>query len=59
MRSQYFSSNPTIQNWVVRNVDLDYLLDLDSDSKIESNPNKSISVITKQDIPRVSIKGFK
>ena len=36
---KYFSSNPTIQNWVVRNVDLDYLLDLDSDSKIESNPN--------------------
>lgn len=36
---KYFSSNPTIQNWVVKNVDLDYLLDLDSDSKIEFNPN--------------------
>ena len=36
---KYFSSNPTIQNWVVKNVDLDYLLDLDPDSKIESNPN--------------------
>ena len=36
---KYFSSNPTIQNWVIKNVDLDYLLDLDSDSKIESNPN--------------------
>ena len=36
---KYFSSNPTIQNWVVKNADLDYLLNLDSNSKIESNPN--------------------
>lgn len=35
----YFSSNPTIQNWVIKNEDFDYLLDLNSDSKIESNPN--------------------
>ena len=36
---KYFSSNPTIQNWVIKNVDFDYLLDLNSDSKIEINPN--------------------
>ena len=35
----YFSSNPTIKNWVIRNTDLDYLLDLDFDSKVESNPH--------------------
>ncbi len=35
----YFSSNPTIQNWVINNVDLDYLLDLDSSRKVASNPN--------------------
>lgn len=35
----YFSSNPTIQNWVIQNVDLDYLLDLDFNSKVASNPN--------------------
>lgn len=35
----YFSSNPTIQNWVIHNTDLDYLLDLDSTRKIECNPN--------------------
>lgn len=34
----YFSSNPTIKNWVIRNTDLDYLLDLDFDSKVETNP---------------------
>lgn len=36
---KYFSSNPTIENWIIKNVDFDYLLDLNSDSKIESNPN--------------------
>ena len=36
---KYFSSNPTIKNWVIKNVDFDYLLDLNSDSKIETNPN--------------------
>ena len=35
----YFSSNPTIKNWVIKNTDLDYLLDLDFDSKVESNPH--------------------
>ena len=35
----YFSSNPTIKNWVIKNADLDYLLDLDFDSKVESNPH--------------------
>lgn len=34
----YFSSNPTIKNWVIKNTDLDYLLDLDFDRKVESNP---------------------
>lgn len=34
----YFSSNPTIKNWVIRNTDLDYLLDLDFDSKVGTNP---------------------
>ena len=38
-RKKYFTSNPTIQNWVILNTDLDYLLDLDAESKIESNPN--------------------
>lgn len=37
----YFSSNPTIQNWVIKNTDLDYLLDLDSGNKIESNAHIS------------------
>lgn len=36
---KYFSSNPTIKNWVIKNTDLDYLLDLDFDSKTESNPH--------------------
>ena len=36
---KYFSSNPTIQNWVIKDVDFDYLLNLSSDRKIESNPN--------------------
>jgi len=36
---KYFSSNPTIQNWVIKNVDFDYLLDLNADNKIESNPD--------------------
>ena len=36
---RYFSSNPTIKNWVIKNTDLDYLLDLDFDSKVESNPH--------------------
>ena len=35
----YFSSNPTIKNWVINNNDLDYLLDLSFDSKVESNPH--------------------
>ena len=35
----YFSSNPTIQNWVIKNTDLDYLLDLNFDSKVEVNPH--------------------
>lgn len=35
----YFSSNPTIKNWAIKNTDLDYLLDLDFDSKVESNPH--------------------
>lgn len=35
----YFSSNPTIKNWVIKNTDLDYLLDLDFDRKVESNPH--------------------
>lgn len=35
----YFSSNPTIENWVIKNVDLDYLLDLDFENKVESNPH--------------------
>ncbi|MGN0604729.1 MAG: AAA family ATPase [Oscillospiraceae bacterium] len=35
----YFSSNPTIQNWIIKNTDLDYLLDLGSDNKIEVNAN--------------------
>lgn len=39
----YFSSNPTIGNWVIKNTDLDYLLDLDFDSKVESNPHISES----------------
>ncbi len=34
----YCSSNPTIANWVIINTDLDYLLDLGAESKIESNP---------------------
>ena len=33
----YFSSNPTIENWVVKNKDLDYLIDLPSDNKVECN----------------------
>ena len=37
----YFSSNPTIMNWVIMNSDLDYLLDLDFNSKVESNPHIS------------------
>lgn len=36
---KYFSSNPTIQNWIIKNVDFDYLLDLSFDSKVESNLN--------------------
>lgn len=35
----YFSSNPTIDNWVIQNTDLDYLLDLPSASKVEINPD--------------------
>jgi len=34
----YISSNPTIQNWVVRNIDFDSLLDLSFDQKEEANP---------------------
>lgn len=34
----YISSNPTIQNWVVRNINLDSLLDLSFDQKEETNP---------------------
>ena len=33
----YFSSNPTIEKWVIKNTDLDYLLNLDFDSKVETN----------------------
>lgn len=33
----YFSSNPTIANWVIKNIDLDYLIDLPSDNKVECN----------------------
>lgn len=36
---KYFSSNPTIQNWVIKNTDLDYLLDLNFDNKVETNPH--------------------
>lgn len=36
---RHFSSNPTIKNWVIKNKDLDYLLNLDFDSKVESNPH--------------------
>lgn len=35
----YFSSNPTIASWVIQNTNLDYLLDLPADSKIEVNSN--------------------
>lgn len=35
----YFSSNPTIKNWIIKNTDLDYLLDLSFDRKVESNPH--------------------
>lgn len=35
----YFSSNPTIQNWIIKENDFDYLLDLKSDCKVETNPN--------------------
>lgn len=35
----YFSSNPTIENWVIQNKDLDYLLDLSFEDKEKSNPN--------------------
>lgn len=35
----YFSSNPTIQNWIICKTDLDYLLSLGPESKIETNPN--------------------
>ena len=35
---RYISSNPTIQNWVVRNIDFDSLLDLSFDQKEETNP---------------------
>ena len=34
----YISSNPTIQNWVVRKNDFDSLLDLSFDQKEEANP---------------------
>ena len=33
----YYSSNPTIDNWVIMNKDLDYLLDLSYDNKVETN----------------------
>lgn len=36
---KYFSSNPTIQNWIIKNVDFDYLLDLGFDNKVEYNRN--------------------
>lgn len=35
----YFSSNPTIQNWVIKNIQLDYLFNLQADNKVESNPS--------------------
>ncbi len=35
----YYSSNPTIKNWVINNNDLDYLLDLSFEEKEEVNPN--------------------
>lgn len=35
----YFSSNPTIEKWVIQNKDLDYLLDLRFEDKEEPNPN--------------------
>lgn len=38
---KYFSSNPTIEHWVIKNVDLDFLLDLGFDGKVERNYNIS------------------
>lgn len=35
----YISSNPTIANWIIKNTDLDYLLNLGFEKKEEINPN--------------------